>query len=99
MGAIPVDKIGSARVCAEKIMKSGPQAVIVTLGKRGAILVNAERAVHIPEFPVTVVDTQGAGDAFLGTFIAKLSEGMPDTQAVEYANLAASLSVTKRGTT
>jgi ribokinase len=47
---------------------------------------------------VAVVDTAGAGDVFCGVLAAALSEGRPLPDAVAWAVAAASLSVTRRGT-
>jgi ribokinase len=46
---------------------------------------------------VKSVDAVGAGDAFVGTFAAFLAEGRPMVQALTLANVAAALSVTKKG--
>jgi sugar/nucleoside kinase (ribokinase family) len=53
--------------------------------------------VHVPGFPVTVVDTNGAGDTHTGTFIAALAGGADALDAARTANAAAALSVTRRG--
>lgn len=99
ISGITVDGIETAKLCAEKIIELGLSSVIITLGKMGVFVVNGKQASYIPEFPVEVVDTQGAGDAFLGTLIAKLSLGVSIEDAAAFANIVASLSVTKRGTT
>ncbi len=47
-------------------------AVIVTLGAQGAMLFERGRAAHAQSSPlVSVVDTTGAGDAFIGAFAAR----------------------------
>ena len=43
-----------------------------------------------------MVDTNGAGDAHSGAFIAALAAGAADTAAARSANAAAALSVTRR---
>jgi sugar/nucleoside kinase (ribokinase family) len=53
--------------------------------------------VAVPGFAVDVVDTNGAGDAHSGAFIAALAAGAADTAAARRANAAAALSVTRRG--
>jgi sugar/nucleoside kinase (ribokinase family) len=53
--------------------------------------------VHVPGFPVTVLDTNGAGDTHAGTFIAALAAGADALDAARTANAAAALSVTRRG--
>ncbi len=51
----------------------------------------------MPGFRVNVVDTNGAGDAHTGTFIAALAHGADEVTAVRTANAAAALSATRRG--
>lgn len=51
--------------------------VALTLGARGAVLVTAEREVHQTAFPVTVVDTVGAGDAFSAALLLGWLRGDP----------------------
>ena len=99
LGGVFVDGPETAKVCADKIMRQGPDVVIVTLGKMGVIILTTENVFHIPEYCVDVVDTQGAGDAFLGTFAAKLAQGDSLEDSALFANMIASLSVTKMGST
>jgi sugar/nucleoside kinase (ribokinase family) len=53
--------------------------------------------VHVPGFPVTAIDTNGAGDTHAGTFIAALARGADARGAARIANAAAAFSVTRRG--
>lgn len=99
IGRVEVDSVAAARTCGMEILKSGPGTVVITLGKLGAVAVTGEKTVHIPEYPVKVVDTQGAGDAFLGSLAAKLCEGVSLEEACMFANTVASISVSRRGGT
>lgn len=74
----------------------GVRAVVVTLGPRGALVVEGE-ARHVAPRPVDAVDTVGAGDAFNGALAVALAEGRPLLEAAAWANAAAALSVTRRG--
>ena len=56
-----------------------------------------DHMVHVPAFPVTVVDTTAAGDAFNGALAVALAEGCPLAEAVRFANAAAGLACTQRG--
>jgi ribokinase len=71
---------------------------VITLGERGSLIAGPAGDVHVPPFPVTSVDTTGAGDAFIGSLAVFLAEGMPETGALERANLYAALSTTRVGT-
>ena len=91
---------------AKVLMEKGVKLVAVTLGKDGAYIANAEGGKRVPGFESNVVDTTGAGDAFWGTFLYKLSQSNESIEkitldmAVEYAgfaNAAASLCVENFG--
>ncbi|WP_335985667.1 PfkB family carbohydrate kinase [Glycomyces sp. MUSA5-2] len=63
----------------------------------GAWIADAEDTRLVPGFPVTAVDTTGAGDAHTGVLAAALLRGDPIDAAVRRANAAAALAVTRRG--
>ena len=75
----------------------------MTLGARGCLLVSNEepapRRFSVPEAARrgAVVDTIGAGDAFLGALAHRLAAGTPLAEALPTAVFAATLSVQKRG--
>lgn len=72
--------------------------LIVTLGALGAVLVDADRSiVRIAAPVVSVVDTTGAGDAFVGTFAYALASGMRPESAMALGVKVASLTVTSKG--
>ncbi len=70
------------------------QAVIVTLGARGALLATAEGLKHIAPTPVKPVDTTGAGDAFVGSFARYHAGGSSLEDALARAARYAADSVT-----
>ena len=75
-----------------------PCNLIVTLGEKGAVLVD-ENKTHYFEAPtVNAIDTTGAGDSFIGTFAYELSESHSPESCVKKAVEKASQSVTKKGT-
>ena len=78
----------------------GPGIVLVTLGARGCFLSLPDRCVTIPSVTgIKVVDTTGAGDAFVGAFAAGFVEFEGDAErAARFANAAAAISVTRPGT-
>ncbi|RWI16598.1 ribokinase [Mesorhizobium sp.] len=87
----------SAANAAEKLLKFGPRAVLITLGAGGAYYCDESRSFGLPAFPVKVVDTTGAGDAFNGAFAAFLSQGRAVRDAVRGAMAVAALCVSRRG--
>jgi ribokinase len=82
---------------ARALRRRGPRMVIVTLGARGALVVDDDTR-NVPAFAVRAVDPTGAGDAFIGSLAVFLAEGVQLTEAVRRANAAAALSVTRLGT-
>ncbi|MBD8608036.1 ribokinase [Aeromicrobium sp. CFBP 8757] len=74
------------------------RSAVVTLGAQGAVLVTADGVRHVPSpAPRRVVDTTGAGDAFVGVLAAGLARGLGLRECVEAAAAAGSLSVESPG--
>lgn len=72
--------------------------VVITLGEKGCFGCTAEgELIHIPAVPVTVADTIGAGDTHAGTLLGGLYQGMTLEAALEQANRAAALVVSRQG--
>jgi ribokinase len=83
---------------ARSLLTADEQTIVVTLGAQGARWVSKNETDLIPTFPVEVVDTTGAGDAFNGGFAVALAEGKSLEEAVRFGNATAALSVTRPGT-
>jgi sugar/nucleoside kinase (ribokinase family) len=73
--------------------------VCVTLGARGAMLLEGDRVHLVDGHHVDVVDTTGAGDVFRGAFIVALLRGDPPADILRFANAAAAISCTRLGAT
>jgi ribokinase len=71
--------------------------VVMTVGARGATVVDRGEVYSIAPPSVEVVDTTGAGDTFAGVLAAKIAQGHDLRSAVEHAVVAAAMSVTSRG--
>ena len=69
----------------------------MTLGSDGCRYQFGEEHISVPPEKVTVVDTTGAGDTFVGYFLAEFALTQNVPQALCLANRAAALSVTRRG--
>jgi ribokinase len=95
---LPVRSEAGAAACAAVLLGKGFRRVVITLGARGSLLADAAGRTLVPPFPVTAVDTTGAGDAFIGSFAVFLGEGVPEQAALARANLYAALSTTRIGT-
>ena len=87
----------SAVAAAKKLLQSGVENVVLTLGKNGALLCNSD-GTHLQNAPsVPVVDSTAAGDTFNGVLVTLLAEGLPIKEAIRLAVEAASLSVQTAG--
>lgn len=96
---IAVTDVGSATEAAQQLLARGAGAVVVTLGDKGALLVNASGPVHVPAVSAgKVVETTGAGDAFNGGFAVALARGLAAPEAVRFGCCVAGISVTRPGT-
>ena len=98
IAGLPVHSTDEATKCAAALLQKGFRNIILTLGSRGSLLVNAGGSQLIAPFPVTPKDTTGAGDAFIGSFAVFLAEGVPEKEALSRANLYAALSTMRVGT-
>ena len=83
-----------AEFAAQKLAAHG-SAVISRSGDQGADLFRNGTRIHAPAFSVTVADTVGAGDTFDGAFIAAKLSGLSDADAMQEANAAAAICVSK----
>ena len=72
--------------------------VIITMGGAGVFGFDGEDSWKIAPIPVEVVNTTGAGDAFIGGFAWSLLNGKDMQEAMEWGNYVAALSVTREGT-
>jgi len=79
------------------LLNLGPKTVVITLGSKGALAAGPGLSLHVPAFPVQVVDTTAAGDVFCGALAVGLVEGKNLEESLRFANVAAAISVTRLG--
>lgn len=96
--SLPAKTRADAEAAARHLLARGPRTVILTLGERGALLVEENGVTEIPAVQVNAVDPTGAGDAFIGSLAVFLGEGLSTDDAIRRANAVAGLSVTRIGT-
>ncbi|GFP75855.1 ribokinase [Clostridium fungisolvens] len=94
---ILVNDINGAIKASKILLSKGIRNIIATLGENGALLVNKDTCVTFRAEKVKAVDTTAAGDCFNGAFAVALGEGYSLEQAIQFANKAASISVTRKG--
>jgi ribokinase len=94
---IPVDGLDGAERAARALREKGVGTVIVTMGSKGALVCRPSCTEFVPAFSVQAIDTVAAGDTFNGALAVALGEGRPLLDAVDFANAAAAIAVTRRG--
>ncbi len=90
--------VEDAKKAGAILLKSGVKNVVLTLGSTGALYVSKDTKQLFPSPRVTVRDTTGAGDAFVGSFAFSLCSGSTIPESVKFANVSAAISITKDGT-
>lgn len=85
-------------VSVEDALRLSPGKILITLGANGAAMSkNDGSIVRANARKTNVVDTTGAGDTLNGAFCVMLAENKTPEYALNFANVAASLSVEKLG--
>jgi sugar/nucleoside kinase (ribokinase family) len=82
---------------AVKLLALGPKVVAVTMGGEGALIASAGKMAHVPAFKVNVVDSTGAGDAFMGGLSYGLLQDWNHRGVGLFANACAAICCTKVG--
>ena len=82
---------------ADGLLRLGPKVVAITMGTDGCLIASREQKVHVPAFQVDVVDTTGAGDAFMGGLSYGLLQGWDLERVGLFANACAAPCCTKVG--
>ena len=81
---------GEAEAWLERVFRLGPRLVLATRGAAGALLFDGRRMWRQPSVPTELVDTLGAGDAFIGQFLAGVVRGeAPESSLAASAMTAA----------
>jgi ribokinase len=92
-----VEGVDGALSAAPELLSLGPRSAVITIGEDGAVLVDGESVEHLPAPEVEVIDTTGAGDAFVGALATQLARGASLREAVAYAVRAGAAAVTREG--
>ena len=71
--------------------------VCVTRGSLGCALLMGGQYIEAPGYPVQVVDTVGAGDAFAAAFVHGMGSGWPTPKVADFANRVGALVASRRG--
>jgi len=94
-GALDLAAVDKA---ASKLLEMGVKNVIITLGSNGVAFKNSETFVYKPCVDIVeVADPTAAGDSFVGAFCTAVASGKSHNDALDYANYAATLTVSRMG--
>ena len=81
------------------IRETGDKCVIIKLGEEGCFIKTAERSFFVPAYKTEVADGTGAGDSFVGGFLAGLTYGWDIERSARFANGAAGFNTQFPGAT
>jgi ribokinase len=89
--------IHAAKLIGSDLVARGAKAAVITMGKRGCMIVDRNGADHIPAYEIELVDQAGRGDAFAGALAACIAAKDNLAGAVRFASAAGALACTKFG--
>jgi 1-phosphofructokinase family hexose kinase len=96
--AVPADLRRLAGLVQPRVGEWARQALVVTLGRRGALLATAEDAWYAPALTVPVVSPAGAGDAFTAGLLLARRQGRPWPAALSLGTACAAATVMDEST-
>lgn len=83
---------------AKRLLETGVEIVVVSLGADGAVFVNRNKVIYSEALMVDVKSTVGAGDAMVGALALALQRGYPFERAVTLSTAAGAANVATYGT-
>ena len=89
--------VRTAKIIGSDLVARGAQCAVITMGRRGCVVVDRSGADHVPGFEVDWVDRTGSGDAFAGALAAYCGVKPDVRKAVKFASAAGALACTKFG--
>ena len=94
------------KIAIQWLLSLGLKILLITRGKNGVSAYYNDQEITVPGYSVSVADTTGAGDAFIGSFIYKLSISTVDInhiskdemkEILSFSNAVAALTTTQKG--
>lgn len=89
--------IRTAKLIGSDLIARGVSTAIITMGKKGCMVVDRNGSSHVKAFDIDLVDRSGAGDAFAGALAAFCAVGCDIVSGVKFASAAGALTCTKFG--
>jgi ribokinase len=93
----PAASIRTAKLIGSDLVARGTRYAVITMGKRGCMVIGRDSADHVPAFEIEAVDNTGRGGAFAGALAAYLAVKRDIKGAVQFASAAGALACTKLG--
>ena len=90
----------TAEVCAKarELFRFGSERILVSMGERGAVMLDRQSGLFLPAMPIRVNGTVGAGDAMVAALAVSRARGDTPESAMRLAVACAAASVMKEGT-
>jgi len=88
-----------AEAIAGRLVEAGAKVVVLKMGEKGCYVASEQENFYLPPFEVEMVDSTGAGDAFVAGFVTGLVKGLDLRGCAEMGNAVGALCVTRVGTT
>lgn len=88
----------TAKLIGSDLVARGVGKAVITMGRRGCMVVDRKVAEHIPAFTIELVDQTARGDAFAGALASYCAVKDDIVEAARFASAAGALACTKFGT-
>lgn len=85
------------KVAVNRLLELGPETIVLKKGSKGCVVYDRSGTEEVPGFPVEVVDTTGAGDAFNASFLFGQLKGWSLRNSAVLANAVGAIKATKMG--
>jgi 2-dehydro-3-deoxygluconokinase len=92
-----LDILTDATEPVRELLANGITEVVVTAGGKGAWAHTTEGTIHRPALPVTVVDSIGAGDAFVSGYLSATLDDLSPESRLDRATTSGAFCVTATG--
>ena len=97
LSGLDIEELEHIEQASAILLGKGIGCIVLTMGAKGAHIVDQEHRVYVPAYPVKAIDTVGAGDAFVGAFAAAIARDESLTEALKFGNAVGALATTKLG--
>jgi ribokinase len=95
---VKLASLDDARRAGDALLAKGAGTALITLGEKGALFHAYDRSILVPAVNAgPVVETTGAGDAFVGGFAVAMADGADLPTALHRASVAGGLACTVTG--